>query len=200
MIQADPDAGAYYVCNPNNPTGTLTPRKDIEYLLANKKKDAVVVVDEAYIHFSDDAQTCRRIWWRRIKTLSCCGLSRKFTAWPACAPDSPSAGRICWPRLRPFAASGFLPITGSACATASLKVKDLVAERRASTKAVRENTFEFLEKKGISFIPSQTNFFMMEVKQPGDGIRQGDGRGESDYRAHLAGVAHQGPGNGGVAG
>ena len=34
MIKADPDAGAYYVCNPNNPTGTLTPRKDIEYLLA----------------------------------------------------------------------------------------------------------------------------------------------------------------------
>ena len=24
MIKADPDAGAYYVCNPNNPTGTLT--------------------------------------------------------------------------------------------------------------------------------------------------------------------------------
>src|SRR5215475_11821410 len=57
MYKADPDAGAYYVCNPNNPTGTLTKLKDIEYLLANKKKDAVVVVDEAYIHFSDDAQT-----------------------------------------------------------------------------------------------------------------------------------------------
>jgi histidinol-phosphate aminotransferase len=29
MIKADPNAGAYYVCNPNNPTGTVTPRKDI---------------------------------------------------------------------------------------------------------------------------------------------------------------------------
>jgi histidinol-phosphate/aromatic aminotransferase/cobyric acid decarboxylase-like protein len=56
MIKADPDAGVYYVCNPNNPTGTLTPRKDIEYLLANKKSDAVVVVDEAYIHFSNNAK------------------------------------------------------------------------------------------------------------------------------------------------
>ena len=56
MIKADPDAGAYYVCNPNNPSGTVTPRKDIEYLLANKKKDAVVVIDEAYIHFSEHAQ------------------------------------------------------------------------------------------------------------------------------------------------
>src|SRR5205085_4552027 len=58
MIKADPNAGVYYVCNPNNPSGTLTARKDIEYLLANKKSDAVVVVDEAYIHFSKNAQPC----------------------------------------------------------------------------------------------------------------------------------------------
>src|SRR5258708_36174898 len=56
MIKADPNAGVYYVCNPNNPSGTVTRRKDIEYLLANKPKDAVVVVDEAYIHFSDTAK------------------------------------------------------------------------------------------------------------------------------------------------
>jgi histidinol-phosphate/aromatic aminotransferase/cobyric acid decarboxylase-like protein len=52
MISADPNAGAYYICNPNNPTGTLTPKKDFEYILANKKKDAVLIIDEAYIHFS----------------------------------------------------------------------------------------------------------------------------------------------------
>ena len=52
MIKADPNAGVYYICNPNNPTGTLTPRKDLEYILAHKQKDAILVVDEAYIHFS----------------------------------------------------------------------------------------------------------------------------------------------------
>jgi hypothetical protein len=30
------NAERHYVCNPNNPTGTVTPMKDIEYLLANK--------------------------------------------------------------------------------------------------------------------------------------------------------------------
>jgi histidinol-phosphate aminotransferase len=52
MIKADPNAGVYYICNPNNPTGTFTSRKDFEYILANKKKDAILVIDEAYIHFS----------------------------------------------------------------------------------------------------------------------------------------------------
>ena len=53
MIAAAPDAGVFYVCNPNNPTGTLTSHSDIEYLVDNKPKNSVVMVDEAYIHFSD---------------------------------------------------------------------------------------------------------------------------------------------------
>src|SRR6185503_5818663 len=61
MIKTDPNAGAYYVCNPNNPTGTVTPMKDIEYLLAHKPKDAVVIVDEAYIHFSDSAESASKL-------------------------------------------------------------------------------------------------------------------------------------------
>ncbi|HEY7392387.1 MAG TPA: aminotransferase class I/II-fold pyridoxal phosphate-dependent enzyme, partial [Bryobacteraceae bacterium] len=36
MLAATPNAGLYYICNPNNPTGTLTSRSDIEYLIANK--------------------------------------------------------------------------------------------------------------------------------------------------------------------
>src|SRR3989442_6295804 len=53
MIAAAPDAGLFYVCTPNNPTGTLTPHSDIERLVAGKPKGSVVLVDEAYIHFSN---------------------------------------------------------------------------------------------------------------------------------------------------
>src|SRR5260370_26844470 len=53
MIAAAPDAGLFYVCTPNNPTGTMTPHSAVERLLAAKPKGSVVLVDEAYIHFSD---------------------------------------------------------------------------------------------------------------------------------------------------
>ena len=43
----------FYICTPNNPTGTLTPHSDIEYLVENKPKGSIVMVDEAYIHFCD---------------------------------------------------------------------------------------------------------------------------------------------------
>jgi histidinol-phosphate aminotransferase len=166
MIQADPDAGAYYVCNPNNPTGTLTTIRDIEYLLANKKKDAVVVVDEAYIHFSGDAESAISLVVADkdvivLRTFSkIYGMAGLRAGMAIARPDLLA-------KMRPFSAGGFLPVTGLACATASMRVKNLIAERRALCKQIRENTFSFLEKKGISFVPSQANFFMMEVKQQG---------------------------------
>jgi len=171
MIKADPDAGAYYVCNPNNPTGTLTRIKDIEYLLANKKKDAVVVVDEAYIHFSEDAESAVSLAAADkdvivLRTFSkVYGMAGLRAGMAIGRPDLLA-------KMRPFSSGGFLPVTGLACATASMKVKNLVEERRALCKQIRENTFSFLEKKGISFVPSQGNFFMMEVKQKGEDFAQ----------------------------
>jgi histidinol-phosphate aminotransferase len=171
MIKADPDAGAYYVCNPNNPTGTLTTIKDLEYLLANKKKDAVVVVDEAYIHFSGDAETAISLVAADrdvivLRTFSkVYGMAGLRAGMAIGRPDLLA-------KMRPFSSGGFLPVTGLACATASMKVKNLVEDRRALCKQIRENTFSFLEKKGISFVPSQGNFFMMEVKQKGEDFAQ----------------------------
>jgi histidinol-phosphate aminotransferase len=165
MVKADPDAGVYYVCNPNNPSGTVTARKDIEYLLANKKKDAIVVVDEAYIHLSDTAQPCSDLVAADkdvivLRTFSkAYGMAGIRAGFALGRPDLLA-------KLRPYG-GGMLPITGLACATASLKVKSLVAERRAYNKKAREYTFEFLQKKNVKFIPSETNFFMMETGKPG---------------------------------
>src|SRR5262252_2358935 len=52
MAAASPDAGLIYVCNPNNPSGTLTSREDIEWLLENKPKSSILLLDEAYIHIA----------------------------------------------------------------------------------------------------------------------------------------------------
>ncbi len=165
MLKIAPDAGAYYICNPNNPTGTLTSRKDIEFLLANKNKDAVVVVDEAYIHFTEKAPTCADLVAADkdvvvLRTFSkIYGMAGLRAGFAAARPDLLA-------KLRPFVGSNFLPVTGTACAAASLKVKNLVAERRAQMIEVRNSVFSYFEKKGISFIPSEANFFMLDAKRP----------------------------------
>src|SRR4051812_5052265 len=44
--------GLIYICNPNNPTASITPRKDIEDLLRGLNSDTYVFIDEAYHHFA----------------------------------------------------------------------------------------------------------------------------------------------------
>src|ERR1700722_13553259 len=117
MIKAEPNAGVYYVCNPKNPTGTLTPRKDIEYLLANKTRDAVVVIDEAYIHFSGNAGMSSDLVAADkdvivLRTFSkLYGMAGIRAGFAMGRPDLLA-------KLRPYG-SGPLPVTGLACAAAS---------------------------------------------------------------------------------
>src|SRR5947209_1627520 len=40
-----------YICNPNNPSGSLTPRKDIEAFIHKLPSSTLVLIDEAYHHF-----------------------------------------------------------------------------------------------------------------------------------------------------
>lgn len=164
MLKADPNAGVYYICNPNNPTGTITKREDIEWLLANKNKDSILLLDEAYIHFSQEMPGADLVAKDKdvivLRTFSkAYGMAGIRAGTALGRPDLLA-------KMRPYG-SGMLPITGLVAATASLRVKSLIAERRDINKRIRENTLEFLDKKNIKYIPSESNKFMMEAGRPG---------------------------------
>ena len=58
-----------------------------------------------------------------------------------------------------------MPVTATASAAASMKVgPSLMKERLEINKRNRDLAFEHLEKVGVSYIPSTSNFFMMSVK------------------------------------
>jgi histidinol-phosphate aminotransferase len=164
MAKADPTAGLIYIVNPNNPTGTLTSRADIEYVLANQPKGCVLLLDEAYLHFSTAKTAIDLVAADKdlviLRTFSkIYGMAGIRAGFAMGRPD-------LLEKLRPFGV-GFLPITGVAAATASLKSKTIVAERRKINKDIRDNVFEFLEVKKIAYVPSEANHFMMDVKRPG---------------------------------
>ncbi len=170
MAQADPDAGLIYVCNPNNPTGSITPKEDIEYLVAHKPKDAIVLLDEAYIHLSKNAEPA--------STLVAAGkdviILRTFSKLYGMAGLRAGAafGRPeLLAKLRNYGA-GALPVTGMVGATASLKVKGLVEERRAVIADIREQTAAWLVKKGYAVLPSEANMLMVDVGRPGREVSQ----------------------------
>ena len=171
MVKADPNAGVIYIANPNNPTGTLTPRADIEYVLAKMPKGCVLLLDEAYLHFSTNAKPALDLVAADkdlivLRTFSkIYGMAGIRAGFAMGRPD-------LLDKLRPFGV-GFLPITGVAAATASLKSKTVVAERRKINKDIRDNVFEFLEAKNIAYVKSEANHFMMDVKRPGGEVVKG---------------------------
>src|SRR5262249_16127017 len=52
MARADANAGLIYVCNTKSPTGTVTRKEDLAFLIANRPTGWVVLIDEAYFHFA----------------------------------------------------------------------------------------------------------------------------------------------------
>lgn len=165
MLAAEPNGGLYYICNPNNPTGTLTKREDIEWLLANKPKDAIVLVDEAYIHISPTAVPCTDLVAKDKDVLVLRTFSKLY-GMAGLRAGAAIARPDILEKMKGYTA-GAMPITGMVGATASLKVKTLVPERRKIMGDIREDTFNFLTAKNIEFTPSQSNCFMMNVKRPG---------------------------------
>ncbi|MGO9260624.1 MAG: pyridoxal phosphate-dependent aminotransferase [Bryobacteraceae bacterium] len=158
------DAGLIYICNPNNPTGTLTPPEEIEWLVANKPRDAVVMIDEAYTHLSDAPFNSHLVAAGKdvviLRTFSkIYGMAGLRAGAALARPD-------LLQKVSNYS-STMMPITGMAAASASLMVKDLVPTRRKSIAAVRLDTFNFLEQKRFSFVPSVSNCFMVDVKRPG---------------------------------
>jgi histidinol-phosphate aminotransferase len=51
LTQSGASTGLVYICNPNNPTASLTPRKDLEAFIRSLPASTTVLIDEAYHHF-----------------------------------------------------------------------------------------------------------------------------------------------------
>ncbi|MBX7169281.1 MAG: pyridoxal phosphate-dependent aminotransferase, partial [Pirellulales bacterium] len=167
MAAADPNAGLIYVCNPNNPTGTLTSDADIDWLVDNLPPEAVLLLDEAYIHIagarprSDLVRSGKRVVL--LRTFS------KIYGMAGLRAGAAIASPELLARITPYS-SGAMPITGMVAATASLKADDLVPTRRRIIADTRSSVFQFLDRHGFAYVPSVSNKFMVDVGQPGEKI------------------------------
>lgn len=164
MLAAAPDAGVFYVCTPNNPTGTLTNHSDIEYLLANKPKKSVVLVDEAYIHFCDAPSAIDLVKAGKdivvLRTFSkLYGLAGLRCGFAIARPDLIE-------KLKSYGGGNPMPVAGVVAVSASLQDPQLVAERKRINAEVRSQVFRWLDSNGYSYIPSVSNCFMLNTGRP----------------------------------
>jgi histidinol-phosphate aminotransferase len=165
MIAAAHDAGLFYVCTPNNPTGTLTSHSDIEYLVANKPKDSVVMIDEAYIHFSDAPSAMDLV--KADKDVLILRTFSKIYGMAGLRCGAVFGRPDLIAKIENYGGWNFMPITALVAASASLKDAQLVPERKRINSEIRGRVFAWLDSNGYSYVPSQSNCFMLDTKRNG---------------------------------
>jgi histidinol-phosphate aminotransferase len=162
MIAATPDAGVFYICNPNNPTGTTTPKDEIVWALKNKPKGSILLIDEAYIHFSDVPSSMDMVRAGEdvivLRTFSkLYGMAGLRCGFAAGRPDLLA-------KLQAYGMNA-MPITAAAAANASLQHPAIIPERKKINTDIREQTFAWLDKQGYSYTRSQSNCFMLNTRR-----------------------------------
>lgn len=170
MVAADPSPGLFYVCNPNNPTGVPVKRADIEWLLANKPAGSVVLVDEAYIHFSDADSVIDLVG--KDKDLIVSRTFSKIYSMGGLRFGYAMARPDLMAKLHTYGVNS-MATTAIQCAKAQLNDKQLIPLRKQTIADARNKTFDFLAKNNYAFTPSQANHFLLDVKRPGAPVING---------------------------
>lgn len=155
--------GLLYVCSPNNPTGTVTKRADIEWLIANKPAGTVVLLDEAYIHFCDEPRGGDFVRADRdvvvIRTFS------KIYGMAGLRAGYAMGREDLLERMSGYK-SGAMPATAMAAAHAMLRDDGLVASRKRGNTKRREDLFRFLDANRFGYTSSVSNKLMVETGMP----------------------------------
>jgi histidinol-phosphate aminotransferase len=155
--------GLFYVCNPNNPTGTVTPRSEIDALVAAAPRDSVVLLDEAYIHLCDEPRGVDLV--RSGKNVVLLRTFSKIFGMAGLRAGFAIAGKDLLARMTPWN-SGAMPATATAAAHAALGEHELIETRKRGNAARRADLMRFFDAHGFRYTPSVANHLMVDARMP----------------------------------
>jgi len=155
-----------YLCNPNNPTGTITPYNKLRPFCEEMAKEALVFVDEAYYEYVTDPQ------YRSMAELVREGhnviVSRTASKIHGLAGLRVGFG-IADPELIRYLRerlTGTNNIIGLRAAIASYQDEDFQKSCRRKNKEAKEFLYRILRKTGHRYLPSHTNFVFFHTGLP----------------------------------
>jgi histidinol-phosphate aminotransferase len=160
-------SGLIYVCNPNNPTASITPKGELRDFIAKTPRETMILVDEAYFHFADSPDYESVI--PLVKDHPNLIVSRTFSkiygmAGLRCGYCVAQKEPI--ERMRRQQMWDSVNCMALAAATASLDDLEHVPNGQRLNKEAKQFTTSELEKMGYKSIPSQANFIMFDCKRP----------------------------------
>jgi len=160
-------AGLIYVCNPNNPTASITPKDELRDFIATTPPQTMILVDEAYFHYADSPDYESVI--ALVKDHPNLIVSRTFSkiygmAGLRCGYCVAQKETI--DRMRRNQMWDSVNCMALAAATASLDDLDHVPNGQRLNREAKTFVTSELNKMGYEQIPSQANFIMFDCKRP----------------------------------
>lgn len=160
----DARTGLVYVCNPNNPTGTIVSAAALAAFVERVPRTATVLVDEAYHHFVESAEygsACALL--ARHDNLVVVRTFSKIYGLAGMRLGYAVGSEQAIEGLRQHAFASNVNAAVAAAGLASLEDEDHVARTRRRMNDTRRWLCRELEADGRSYIPSETNFVMIDV-------------------------------------
>jgi histidinol-phosphate aminotransferase len=159
-------AGLIYVCNPNNPTASITPKDELRDFIATTPPQTTILVDEAYFHYADSPDYGSVI--ALVKDHPNLIVSRTFSkiygmAGLRCGYCVAQKETI--DRMRRNQMWDSVNCMALAAATASLDDPDHVPNGQRLNREAKTFVISELDKMGYEQIPSQANFIMFDCKR-----------------------------------
>jgi len=153
-----------YICNPNNPTGSLTSVAEVEDWIRRADDNVHFLVDEAYFEFVDSGSyySLDRLAWETpnvvvARTFSkVYGMAGMRLGYAVAHPDTAS-------RLRAFAAGPNANHLALVAGLAGLGDPDWVGKSVGTNLESRRMAYQVLDELGLEYIPSHTNFVMHRI-------------------------------------
>jgi histidinol-phosphate aminotransferase len=160
------ELGFVYLCNPNNPTGRIVTKREVDRLLDGIPEDVPVLVDEAYHHYVTDPEYATSIPHvvdgRRVivaRTFSkIYGMAGMRLGYAVAPPDLIQ-------RMRPYS-TGTVNAIVKWGGVAALQDRESEERVRRETLALRDRTVGDLKALGYESIPSDASFFMVHIRRP----------------------------------
>jgi len=159
--------GLIYVCNPNNPTASITPRDELRDFIAKTPPEIMLLVDEAYFHFADSPDYESVIpLVKEYPNLLVARTFSKIYGMAGLRCGYCTAQKQTLDRMRSRQMWDSVNIMALVAASASLDDPDQVPNGQRLNGEAKAFTIGELDKLGYKTIPSQANFIMFDCKRP----------------------------------
>jgi histidinol-phosphate aminotransferase len=167
MIKAANDhaseIGLVYLCNPNNPTGLIVTKDEVKQLLDGIPKGMPVLIDEAYHHFVEDPRYATSVpYVLEGRPVIIARTFSKIAALAGMRLGYAIASTETIQKMRPYSMGSINALVKWGGVTA-LKDTAAQADVKKKTLDLRKKTTGELQAYGYESIPSETNFFMVEI-------------------------------------